>query len=206
MPDLRPSYNIAPGRAVPVIRHGAAGRELVGLRWGLLPHWSDDPEIGFISGRAETAALARPFKYAFRYRRCLILADGFYLWQTVNGKKQAYFVRMKDDGMFALAGLWERWWKTGTVVESCAPLTTTANKLIAPIHERMPVIVRPEDYALWLHPELRDATRIKKMLHRWPTAGMLAYPVSSLVNNPRNDTPRCIEVLDETPTEALLFS
>jgi putative SOS response-associated peptidase YedK len=130
MPRLPACFNIAPGREIAVIRHGGAGREIVPLVWGLLPHWAEDPTTRFVNARAETAASKRPFKYAYRYRRCLILADGFYEWRTVDGKKQPYFIRLKSDEPFALGGPWERWWKGSEVIESCAILTTAANKLI----------------------------------------------------------------------------
>lgn len=205
MPKLPASYNIAPGGPIAVIRHVSTGREIVPLTWGLLPHWTDDPSIRFINARAETASVKRPFKYAYRYRRCLVPADGFYEWQSSDGKKQPYFIRLKSDEPFAFGAIWERWWKGSEVIESCAILTTSANKLIEPVCERMPVIIRPEDYGLWLHPEMRDVRRIRKLMGSWPGRSMRLDSVSTHVNNPRHDDPSCCEPAEPLIEESLLF-
>jgi putative SOS response-associated peptidase YedK len=198
-PDLWPRFNIAPGQPLAVVRQKqqAQGRELAFLRWGLVPAWADDPSSGhrLANARSETAATKPPFRRAFRSRRCLVVADGFYEWQPTSGRKQPYFVGLQDDRPFGLAGLWERWEKHGGPVESCTILTTDANELMRPIHERMPVIVPPDQYGLWLDPRFEDTKRLAKLLQPFPAEGMLAYPVSTLVNNAKNDVPQCVEAI-----------
>ena len=196
VPELFPRFNIAPGEPVAVVRQPAVskGRELALLRWGLIPAWSDDPSIGerLANARSETAATKPSFRRAFRSRRCLVVADGFYEWQKVNGRKQPYFVGLRGDRPFGLAGLWERWDKGGEPVESCTILTTEANELMRPVHERMPVIIPPDQYGLWLDPRCQDSEKLAKLLRPFPAEGMLAYRVSALVNNPKNDVPQCV--------------
>lgn len=202
VPDLQPRYNIAPTQPVAAVRVAAesAARELALLRWGLIPFWANDPGIGarMINARSETAAEKPAFRAAFRRRRCLVLADGFYEWQKENGGKQPFYIRLRDGQPFAFAGLWESWKGEGeTVIESCTLLTTQPNDLIHPLHNRMPVILHPRDYALWLDPEMQAAERLKPLLRPYPFEEMVAYPVSRFVNKPQNDDPRCIEPLPE---------
>jgi putative SOS response-associated peptidase YedK len=198
-PDLLPRFNIAPGQPVAVIRQQleAKGRELAYLRWGLIPAWADDPAIGdrLANARSETAARKPSIRRAFRSRRCLVVADGFYEWQRTNGRKQPYFVGLKNDRPFGLAGLWERWEKGGEPVESCTILTTDANDLMQPIHERMPVLIPPDHYELWLHARCRDTQKLTKLLQPCSSKNMLAYRVSTLVNDPKHDVVECIEQL-----------
>jgi putative SOS response-associated peptidase YedK len=198
-PDLLPRFNIAPGQPVAVVREmpRAQERQLAYLRWGLIPAWADDPSIGdpLANARSETAATKPSFRRAFRSRRCLVVADGFYEWQKINGRKQPYFVGLQSDRPFGLAGLWERWEKGGEPVESCTILTTEANELMQPIHERMPVIIPPEQYGLWLDPRCQDREKLAKLLRPFPAEGMLAYRVSALVSNPKNDVPQCVEAI-----------
>jgi putative SOS response-associated peptidase YedK len=198
-PDLLPRFNIAPSQAVAVVRQQprAEGRELALLRWGLIPAWADDPSIGnrLANARSETATTKPTFRKAFRSRRCLVVADGFYEWQKVNGRKQPYFIGLQSDRPFGLAGVWERWEKGDEPVESCTILTTDANELMQPIHERMPVILPPDQYDLWLDPRCQDSEKLAKLLLPFPTEGMLAYRVSALVNNARNDVPQCVEAI-----------
>jgi putative SOS response-associated peptidase YedK len=196
-PTLFPLYNIAPTQPVLAVREAATGtgRELVTLRWGLIPHWSSDPKIGnrLINARAETAAEKPAFRSAFRKRRCLIPADAYYEWQKLEKTKQPYVFRMKDGRTFALAGLWERWSPPdGEAVESFTILTTEANEVARPVHDRMPVIVDPAEFGLWLDPagELKQA---QALLWPYPAREMESYPVSTFVNNPRNEGPRCVE-------------
>src|SRR5262249_11456911 len=148
VPDLPPRYNVAPGQAVAVVRQQPEGkkRELAFLKWGLVPAWADDPAVGdrLANARSETAATKPPFRRAFRSRRCLLAADSFYEWRRADGRKQPYYVRLKNDRPFGIAGLWERWEKGDKPVESCTILTTDANDLMRPIHERMPVILPPD--------------------------------------------------------------
>jgi putative SOS response-associated peptidase YedK len=173
----RPRFNVAPTQPIAVIRPG----ELVALRWGLVPSWSKDGK-GFINARAETAAEKPTFRSAFKKRRCLIPADGFYEWQkTEGGKKQPFFIRMRDEEPFAFAGLWEG--------ETCAILTTAANDLMRPIHDRMPVIFAADDYERWL------AEPDASLLRSYPAEAMRAYSVSTYVNNAKQEGPKCIEPL-----------
>jgi putative SOS response-associated peptidase YedK len=144
------------------------------------------------NARAETAATKPSFRSAFKSRRCLVVADGFYEWQRTNKHKQPHFIGLPGDRPFGLAGLWERWEKGGEPVESCTILTTDANELMQPIHERMPVIIPPQQYGAWLDPQCQDTKELAKLLRPYPSEGMLAYRVSTLVNNWKNDVPECI--------------
>jgi putative SOS response-associated peptidase YedK len=175
----------------------AEGRELAYLRWGLIPAWADDPSSGdrLANARSETAATKPSFRRAFRPRRCLAVADGFYEWRRTDGRKQPYFVGLRGDRPFGLAGLWERWEKGGEPVEPCTILTTEANELMRPIHGRMPVIVPPDQYGLWLDPRCQDAEKLAMLLRPYPSKDMVAYRVSTAVNNPKNDAPQCAEAL-----------
>jgi putative SOS response-associated peptidase YedK len=197
VPQLQFRFNITPSQPVAVVRSvpSPGSRALVFLRWGLIPAWADDPSIGnrMANARSETVATKTSFRQAFRSRRCLVVADGFYEWQKVNGRKQPYHIRLPDDRPFGLAGLWERWEKGNEPVESCTILTTEANELMLPIHDRMPVILPPEQYSLWLDPHYSDTERLAKLLRSYPSEQMIAYKVSTLVNNPRNDMAKCIE-------------
>jgi putative SOS response-associated peptidase YedK len=199
VPDLLHRFNIAPGQTVAVVREmpQAQDRQLAYLRWGLIPAWADDPAIGdrLANARSETAATKPSFRRAFRSRRCLVVADGFYEWRRADGRKQPHFVGLKNDRPFGLAGLWERWEKGDDPVESCTILTTDANELMRPIHERMPVIIPPVQYGLWLDPRCQDTARLARLLRPYPSEDMLAYRVSTLVNNPGNDVPQCVEAL-----------
>ena len=153
----RARYNVAPGQSIPVVRTqpGPRARQIVEMHWGLVPSWATDPAIGhrMINARTETAAQKPAFREAFKHRRCLIPVDGFYEWTHAAGRKQPYFIRLKDPGVFALAGLWETWRKPDrTALESCTILTTAANNLIKPLHDRMPVILAPPTHDQWLDP------------------------------------------------------
>lgn len=194
LPELPPSYNVAPGRGVAAVVAEGGRRRLEVLRWGLVPPWADDPSIGdrMINARAETVASKPSFRRAFRERRCLIPADGFYEWQRLDGGKQPYYVRRKDGARFAFAGLWEIWRREGEEIRSCTILTTEANGLLGGIHDRMPVIVPPDLYGLWLEGGA-EREELDAVLRPYPGDDLEAYPVSRLVNNPANDDPRCIE-------------
>jgi putative SOS response-associated peptidase YedK len=195
-------YNIAPTQPVVAVRMAAggakaeSGRELVWLRWGLVPSWADDPSIGnrLINARAETAATKPAFRAAMRQRRCLVVADGFYEWQRAGKQKTPYLVRMRDDRPFGFAGLWESWeGPDHSAIESCTLLTTEANEVVRPIHDRMPVIIAPSDYQRWLDPTVANAEKIAPLLRPYPSDEMTAYAVSPLVNSPTNDDARCVE-------------
>jgi putative SOS response-associated peptidase YedK len=197
VPPLEPRYNITPTQQVPAVRActDAPGRELVLLRWGLIPSWADDLSIGnrLINARAETVASKPSFRSAFRRRRCLLVADGFYEWAQEDGRKQPYYFRLKDGQPFAFAGLWEEWQRGGESVASCTILTTTANNLLASYHERMPVILPRQDHSPWLDRQLQDPAMLEALLRPYPSGEMAAYPVSARVNNPRNDDPQCLQ-------------
>ena len=171
-------------------------RQLAWLRWGLVPSWARDTAIGnrLINARAETAAEKPAFRAAFRSRRCLIVADGFYEWQRAGNRKQPYFFHLRDDRPFAFAGLWEVWETPDrSRVESCTLLTTVANGLVRPIHDRMPVILAAADYTPWLDAGVEEPKRLASLLGPYPSEAMAADPVGPRVNSPGNDDPGCIE-------------
>jgi putative SOS response-associated peptidase YedK len=196
-----PRYNIAPTQPIAAVRvrPGHDQRELVALRWGLIPSWADDPAIGnrMINARAESVATKPSFRAAFKSRRCLIPADGYYEWQKVEGRKRPYIITRKDGKPFAFAGLWEHWESKGDaeVIESATILTTEANDLTRSIHDRMPVILNPGDYTRWLDPESGDPQALQTLLVPYQGKGLTAYPVSTAVNNPKNENPKCVEPL-----------
>jgi putative SOS response-associated peptidase YedK len=199
---LTPRYNIAPSQTIAAVRAAPAGsgRELALLRWGLIPSWSKDPTTGnrLINARAETAREKPSFRNAFKRHRCLIPTNGFYEWQRQERGKQPYFVLMRDERPFAFAGLWDRWESPDEdTVETCTILTTAANAVLAPIHDRMPVIIPPAAYDLWLDAELQDQDRLLPLLHPYPPDEMEAYPVGFVVNDPKVDNARCISRFQE---------
>jgi putative SOS response-associated peptidase YedK len=194
-----PRFNIAPTQPVAAVRmtagDGPARRELVWLHWGLIPRWAQDPKIGarMINARSETAAEKPAFRAALRRRRCLVAADGFYEWQRTAGRKQPYFISMKDGRPFAFAGLWEHWeGPDDTVISSCTLLTTGPNKLVEPIHNRMPAILAAEDYDRWLDPAVEQPGPLMPLLRPYPDEEMTLYPVGTYVNSPAHDDPQCV--------------
>jgi putative SOS response-associated peptidase YedK len=191
-PSLPFRYNVAPSQPVPAVRAGPeGGRSLALLRWGLVPSWAADPSIGnrLVNARSETVAEKPAFRAAFRQRRCLLPADGFFEWRKEGRQKQPYWFRLRDAGPFAFAGLWEQWTAPdGARVESAAVLTTAANELVRPLHDRMPVILRPEDHDRWLAPGPGDAA----LLVPYPAGEMTATPVSRWVNDARHEGPECV--------------
>jgi putative SOS response-associated peptidase YedK len=195
-PDLAPSYNIAPSQRVAVVPNKEK-REVELFQWGLIPHWAKDRKIGnrMINARCETLAEKPSFRAAYRRRRCLVLADGFYEWKKEPDRKAKIpiYVRMRSGEPFAFAGLWEVWrGPDGVPVNSCAIITTGPNALLEPIHPRMPVILPRESYQQWLEPDEQPPARLATLLKPYPAAEMTAYPVSTLVNSPRNNSPACI--------------
>lgn len=195
LPELAPRYNIAPTQQVAVVRAGANGRELAMLRWGLIPSWAKDPSIGsrMINARSETVAEKPAFRAALKQRRCLIPTDGFYEWQTIAGSKQPFYIRLANAQPFALAGLWEQWrTPEGEWLQSCTILTTEANELMQPLHDRMPVILPEASYGPWLDLQLRDAEPLQPLLAPFPAEQMAAYPVSKAVNRVSNDAPELV--------------
>lgn len=194
--EWEPRYNIAPTQQVAAVRSipDSTSRELVLLRWGLVPAWADDLKIGnhMINARAETLAEKPSFKTALRRRRCLVLADGFYEWRQEGKVKQPLFIRMKDAKPFAFAGLWERWTKSGSPIETCTIITTNANTLMSELHDRMPVILSPVAADVWLDQEIEQPELLLSLLGPYPDDEMEAYPVSTLVNSPKNESSECI--------------
>ena len=193
--ELPPNYNVAPTQGVAAVLEEDGRRRLEVLRWGLIPPWANDPQIGsrMINARAETAPEKPSFRRAFRERRCLIPADGFYEWKRMNGGKQPYYIHMREGRPFAFAGLWESWKDDGgPEIRSCTILTTKPNTLAGEIHDRMPVILPTGAYDVWLDPEA-DRDELYGLLAPYPEDEMEAYPVSRFVNSPSNNDPRCIE-------------
>jgi len=196
MPELSPRYNVAPTQDVPVVRQNAVGqRELSFMHWGLIPSWAKDASIGnrTINARADTVAAKPAYRRAFKSRRCLVVADGFYEWHKTGGKKQPYLITVGDGEPFAFAGLWEHWQGPEGPLDSCTIITTPANDLMQPIHDRMPAILLAEHYDIWLDPKVQDAAELQSLLGPYPSDHMSARPVSTLVNNPRNETAEVLE-------------
>lgn len=201
-PPLEPRYNIAPSQPVAAIRldPDSGRRKLVMLRWGLIPFWAKDIKIGYkmINARSESAPDKPAFRAAFKKRRCLIPADGFYEWKGLKGRKEPYLVRLRDERPFAFAGLWERWeGPDGDVIESCTILTTDANQFLSSIHDRMPAILAEKDYQTWLDPLEKEPGRLLPLLVPYPSDETTAVPVSSRVNKTTNDDPECIVPVKE---------
>lgn len=202
VPDLKPRYNIAPTQTVPAIRSGIQDepREIAMLRWGLIPFFAKDMKMGarMINARSETVASKPSFRAAFKRRRCLVPADGFYEWRKEGGEKFPFHIHMADYKVFAMAGLYERWKNPeGGVVESCTVLTTEPNEEMKPIHDRMPVILAPEDWDLWLDPGVESADLIQPLLTPWEGDKLLPQSVTKFVNNARHEGPECLEHLTD---------
>ena len=197
--NLGPRHNIAPRQDVPVIRAEGGVRRLALLRWGLVPAWAKDPLIGdkLINARAETVAEKPSFKSAFRARRCLVPADGFYEWRRDGTLAQPFRIEMRDRSPFALAGLWERWrGGAGEGLETFTLITTGANATLEPIHHRMPVILAADNYALWLDARA-EPERLGALLKPFPAAPLHAYPIDRKVNNSANDGPEILMPVEE---------
>jgi putative SOS response-associated peptidase YedK len=206
-PEVEPRWNIAPTQFVATVREAGGPRELSMLYWGLIPSWAKEKAIGarMINARSETLTEKPSFRNAFRRRRCLILAGGWYEWQRSGAVKQPYFISFADGQPFGMAGLWERWRDpaTGEPMESCCIVTTAPSPAVAHVHDRMPVIVPPGDYAEWLDPRNEDTGRLARLLGPSALPGLGAQPVSHRVNNARNQGPELIEPVDADGTDAL---
>lgn len=206
--SLTPRYNIAPTQPAAIIRQypEQPGRMLSLMRWGLIPSWAKDASVGAktINAMAESAAEKPAFREALRRRRCLVPADGFYEWQKLSTKeKQPFNFGMADDSLFAFAGLWESWRDPagGRNVNSFTILTTTANTVVAGVHDRMPVILRPEDYELWLDPGVTDPRGVADLLKPFDARLMKKYPVSARVNRAENDDRECMREIVPVPIQ-----
>ena len=192
---IRVSYNVAPTQMVLVMHRMDHERIFAAMRWGLIPSWAGDTRISYrmINARSETVAEKPSFRDAFKRRRCLVLADGYYEWRKVAGSsKQPYYIYRKGPPL-AFAGLWERWEQGAACLESCTIITTQANAPLAKIHDRMPVILHPDEIKVWLDSEFQDADKLQKMLRPYSGDDLEQVAVSTLVNNPQNDTPACME-------------
>ncbi len=190
--EVRPRYNIAPTQDIAAIRDSETGRELVMLRWGLVPFWAKDASIGnrMINARAETVAEKPSYRAAFRHRRCIVLADGFYEWRRQNDAKTPYFISLAGGEPFALAGLWENWTdkQTGESLQTTTLITTAANDFMQPLHHRMPVILQTQAANEWL---AGSAEPLQQAAERTPK--LMAWPVDRRVNNARNEGEALIE-------------
>ncbi len=197
VPQTRPRYNVSPSQTVLALRKTGAGqREAVELKWGLVPWWSKDAKIGYslINARCETVAEKPSFREAFHKRRCLIPADGFFEWKVDGKKKLPYRFRRPDGKPFLFAGLWEHWDGGEKPLETCTILTTTANEIVSPFHERMPIILSKEGAKLWLSPGLLAPETAAKLLVPSADDFLMREAVNPVVNSPKNDSPSCIEI------------
>jgi len=194
-------FNIAPSQFVVALRAGVGELEPAVLKWGLVPSWAKDPKIGnrMINARIETAHEKPSFRAAFKRRRCVILADGFYEWRRERDRKTPYFIAMQDRQPFAMAGLWEHWQGgDGTKLQTCTIITTAANAIMQPLHDRMPVILQPDIARQWCGPAGDDRAGAQALLAGDANDAIVYWPVSTVVNNPRNDGPELIELVSDT--------
>jgi putative SOS response-associated peptidase YedK len=194
--EIGPRFNIAPTQPVAVVPNDGSNR-LDFYVWGLIPFWAKDPAIGnrMINARSETLAEKPAFKGSYKYKRCLVLADGFFEWRQEPGEKTKtpMYIQLNSKKPFAFAGLWDVWHPAdGSEVRSCTIITTEPNTMMATIHNRMPVILNPEAYSEWLTPGEKNPAQLDRLLVPFPGDEMVAIPVSKLVNDPKNDSPECI--------------
>jgi putative SOS response-associated peptidase YedK len=208
--DWGPRYNIAPTQPVPVIRQNLKEpvRQLSLMKWGLIPSWAKDPSVaaGMINARSETAAATPAFRDALRYRRCLVPADGFYEWARTGKAKQPYCFEVNGGELFAFAGIWDCWRDAGgNWVKTCSILTTVPNAVASAVHDRMPVILDPDGYDLWLDPGMRDAAAASELLRPCDARLMRCYPVSTRINHVSNDDEGCSRPVELAATQNRLF-
>jgi putative SOS response-associated peptidase YedK len=201
VPPLEPRYNIAPTQQVATILRSNpdSDREFKELRWGLIPSWAKDSKMGakLINARAETVAQKPSFRSAFRHSRCLILADGFYEWHSLEDGKQPFYIQQIDRLPFAFAGLWTTWQPPdGETMNTCTIITTEANEIMQPIHNRMPVILESTNYDLWLDPTVQKSELLQPLLRPIAQDKLKTYPVSTKVNNPRHDSSECLKPIE----------
>jgi putative SOS response-associated peptidase YedK len=193
--ETKPRYNIAPSQSILTVVQNDNDRVGKQMRWGLIPFWAKDIKIGYkmINARAETIDEKPAYKHPFQKQRCLILADGFYEWKKQGKEKQPYRFQLKNGEPFAFAGLWDRRDKGEETLYSCTIITTKPNNLTKEVHDRMPVILPKDTYDLWLNPNMTETDYLKSLLVPYPEEEMVAYPVSTLVNSPKNDIPSVME-------------
>ena len=209
--EWSPRYNVAPTQSVPVIRQNPKERvrELSLVRWGLIPSWAKGPSIaaGMINARSETASTKPAFRDALKFRRCLIPADGFYEWQRTGKAKQPYCFEVNEGELFAFAGIWDRWRDPdGKTVETCSILTTTPNAVTSAVHDRMPVILDPDSYGLWLDPSMQNVAAASELLKPCDARLMRCYSVSTRINNVANDDEECSRPVEIAEAQTQLFS
>jgi putative SOS response-associated peptidase YedK len=209
--DWSPRYNIAPTLPIPVIRQHQKEprRDLSLMRWGLIPSWAKDMSgaARMINARSETAHTLRAFREAMKLRRCLVPADGFYEWLRRGSAKQPFCFEVNDGELFAFAGLWERWRDpSGQWIKSCSILTTTPNAVTSTVHDRMPVILNPDSYDLWLDPGMQNVAAISELLKPYDAGLMRSYPVSTRVNQVANDDKECCRPAEVAQKQDSLFS
>jgi putative SOS response-associated peptidase YedK len=195
--DFQPSYNIAPSQSVVAVINNGRHNKMGYLRWGLIPPWATDMSIGhkMINARSETLLEKPSFRTAYKKKRCLIIADSFYEWKRLDEKRKIPMrIKLKSEELFAMAGLWENWQSPeGKSIFSCTVITTTPNKLVEGIHDRMPVILRPEDERTWLDPSIKDTRILEPLMAPLDEKWMDVYEVSSLVNSPKNNSIELIQ-------------
>lgn len=197
-PAYPPRYNITPTQNVLVIRqYKNMNRHLDLLRWGLIPSWSKEKSSGFINARSETVDSKPSFRKAFKYHRCILPASGFYEWKKTNEGKIPHYIQMDDGSAMAFAGIWETWLSPeGQAIETCSILTTSANPAVAPIHDRMPVIISKDNFDHWLDTNNQNTDSLRQLFAPYPAENIKTYPVSTLVNKPTNDNPECIKEIE----------
>jgi putative SOS response-associated peptidase YedK len=209
--DWVPRYNIAPTQPVAVIRQNPREpvRELSLMRWGLIPSWAKDSSVAasMINARSETASAKPAFRDALKFRRCLIPADAFYEWSRMGKAKQPYCFEINEGTLFAFAGIWDRWKdEGGKWLETCSILTTTPNAVTSAVHDRMPVILDPDSYDLWLDPGMKDMATASELLKPFDARRMRCYPVSTRVNSVVNDDEACSALVELAEIQDTLFS
>ena len=197
VPDIPKHYNIAPTQTVATIVVKNE-RQYQPMRWGLIPHWAKDPKIGnrLINARVETVTEKPSFRNLIKQKRCLVIADGYYEWQSQKGRKQPYYFQIGEHQPFAFAGLWDTWRSPDGEIMSCTLLTTDASAEVSPVHHRMPVIVPPQAYSQWLDPNLTDPEAVLPLLNSDIYQSLSSYPVSAVVNNPTKDSAECVQPVE----------
>lgn len=208
--DWSPRYNVAPTQPVPIIRRHPREprRELSLAAWGLIPWWAKDSSgaARMINARSETASTLPAFRDALKSRRCLVPADGFYEWKRAGKVRHPYCFEVNNGELFAFAGLWDRWKdRSGKIVETCSILTTTPTPLTSTIHDRMPAILTPDLYDLWLDPGFVDVAAISDLMKSYDVSGMRCYPVSARINHVANDDAECSAPAEPAAEQSGLF-